>query len=470
MQVFYDDPQFEERRERGWHGDTLELVSGFDLGQLPAPIGWHPAQPIPFRGTFLGRGQQIRSFSIDRSGGSHVGLFSVIGDGGVVNSLVIGHSGGSMSVVQSNASNIGVLAGELRAGGSITNITLVNVRVEGSGQGANVGGVVGLVSGGILRDARTTQGFRVDATGNDANVGGFVGHLSGGMFEDAMLSGFASVQINASGDNSSVGGAVGRLSSGAASNIKIPTANITVVLHSSATGGIVGRMTGGALSNVDATPQSGVSMSASNQGILGGVIGHFEAGVANDVTFDGDIVNAWVAVIEGMIAGTIEDAATINLWSAAQHSLSSPPFGVINGNPTIIPPSPFSAPVVAFSLPSIVAAVIDDEGDEEDKEKEEIEDDEEEQPVEDHPAKEDDDDDDDDDGESAKEDDGDGEPAKEDELDDDERAEPDYDDDFGDDDNEVDENYGDEGEDTNDDDEPELDYKMLSFIEDDFDL
>jgi hypothetical protein len=128
-------------------------------------MGWQPigttAKNAKFAGSFDGQGHEICDLFINRRAKSNVGLFGVVGWGGVIENVSL------MNVTVTAYSGVGGLVGWNR--GTISN-SYSTGRVTG---GWRVGGLVGHNSGTVSNSystGRVTGGWR---------VGGLVGHNSG---------------------------------------------------------------------------------------------------------------------------------------------------------------------------------------------------------------------------------------------------------------------------------------------------
>ncbi len=190
--------------------------------------GWQPIgnQRNPFAGIFAGNGFTIANLLIDRADSDNVGLFGAIeGENaeirglGLINLSISGnqHVGsligfmGSGKVVDSYASgtvkgfylNIGGLIGFT---GSLIDIdhsyTMVNVITK---RASNVGGLVGLFGGNILRNSYAAG--NVEASGfNVQAIGGLVGLSLGDIHNSYAL---GNVTVTATGRVQNVGGLIG---------------------------------------------------------------------------------------------------------------------------------------------------------------------------------------------------------------------------------------------------------------------
>jgi len=142
----------------------------------------------PFEGTFDGRGYEIRDLFINRSDENTVGLFGIVGEGGVIlNAGVVGANvTGHFTVGALSAMNLGVVSrcystGSVNGnsavggllGGNSGNVSSSYSTTSATGK-AVVGGLVGMNSRGTVTDSYAT-GSATRVYGSDSSFGGFVG-------------------------------------------------------------------------------------------------------------------------------------------------------------------------------------------------------------------------------------------------------------------------------------------------------
>jgi len=149
--------------------------------------GWHPiigagGNP-PFTGTFDGQGYEIRDMFVNLPGIGYVGLFSIVGEGGVVKNIGVvnadvtctAYIGGLVGVnlgTVTNSYSTGSVTSEYGAGGLVGGNagTVDNSYSTGSVTGnGGVGGLVGANNGTVSNSYSTGN-----VTGN-SSVGGLVG-------------------------------------------------------------------------------------------------------------------------------------------------------------------------------------------------------------------------------------------------------------------------------------------------------
>jgi len=149
--------------------------------------GWHPiigagGNP-PFTGTFDGQGYEIRDLFINLPGIGYVGLFSIVGEGGLIEDI---------GVVNANVTSTAYIG------------SLVGVNLGTVSNSYSTGSVTGNISVGGLVGSNTGTVSNSYSTGNvtsDYGAGGLVG-ANNGTLSDSYSTG------NVTG-NSSVGGLVG---------------------------------------------------------------------------------------------------------------------------------------------------------------------------------------------------------------------------------------------------------------------
>jgi len=194
-----------------------------------AGTAWTPAGT--FAGTLDGMGHAIRGVEVTIDGPA--GLFVAIGPGGTVRNLSL------LEVRIVGRSNVGGLAG------SSTDAAIEATTVTGTviGSGDNVGGVIGDSSNTTALDLRAVVSVK-----GEANVGGLVGLMSGGRVERSTADGVANGST-AEGCTM-VGGLVG-YANGA--TIAESFGNVTVASAGAANGGLVGWAEGGTVRDCYAT-------------------------------------------------------------------------------------------------------------------------------------------------------------------------------------------------------------------------
>ena len=211
--------------------------------------GWQPigTQDDLFTGTFDGQGYEIRDLFINRSDENFVGLFGVVGEGGVVQNI---------GVVNADMTGYGAVGGLVGNNeGTISN-SYSTGNVTGSEGNAGVGGLVG-ANLGTVSDSYSTG----DVTG-DTWVGGLVGWNEKGTVSNSYSTGSVNGELG-------VGGLVGA-SSGIVSN-SYSTGSVT---GNENVGGLVGENTA-TVSNAYSTGSVTGSLS------VGGLVGKNDATVSD---------------------------------------------------------------------------------------------------------------------------------------------------------------------------------------------
>ena len=261
--------------------------------------GKYKASPIgtTFTGSFEGLGNTISNLTIkDTASSASVGLFAIVGTGGVVRDVGVINgnvSGGSVSNKSAGSVNVGELAGFLF--GSVINCYSTGSSTVGTDTSTPNGGLVadagGLV-GGISAPAALIDNSYSTATvsgGGSAFAGGLVGGFyDGGTIESSYASGNITVGGNTEGGTLSgavAGGLVGVINnnSGTGNN---GTGSVDVVTNDRATGistagsGSAGGLIGAAggpvtikLSYATGAVAVGPGVSISALGFGGGLVG-----------------------------------------------------------------------------------------------------------------------------------------------------------------------------------------------------
>ena len=145
----------------GWQGTRFVLTQSIILPADVDPIvGGHPGNPIPFRGIFDGGGYNIILAAADLSNLNSVGLFAVVGNGGVVRNFTIA------TVQLADPSGfVGAVAGEVASGGLISNVSVATASVSAHASANAIGGIVGVVrNGGRIHDVRVTGSISITST------------------------------------------------------------------------------------------------------------------------------------------------------------------------------------------------------------------------------------------------------------------------------------------------------------------
>jgi hypothetical protein len=237
------------------HADKHFLqIDDINLGVPPwnAGEGWLPigSSAARFTGNYNGDGHIISGLYMNRPGMGSLGMWGFIGDGGVVQNVVLADV-----QVTGGAQIVGTLAGTNR--GTISNSSVTGV-VSG---GYRVGGMVGENNPGTVEYCFAN----VTVLANNGRIGGLVGFNVGG----TVYQSYATANVSGGWY---VGGVVGRNLQGTMQQC-YATGNIN---GSNSVGGLVGDTEGGSISN------SYAMGNASGGFAVGGLIGYvWQTAVSN---------------------------------------------------------------------------------------------------------------------------------------------------------------------------------------------
>lgn len=197
-----------------------------------------------FTGKFDGLDYNIFNLNINRGAEDNVGLFGVVGSGAVINNVTL--VGGSIT----GHNYVGSLAGAVRDGASISNITN-SAKVNGS---TSVGGIIG--QSGNYSPSGKNEGASLEnlintgtVTGDTNNIGGLVGNMQNGTLGGTSYNLGA---VTAKGYN--VGGLVGHAYNATIGNQgedAVTVYNRLNVTGAYNVGGIVGNMEGTQVYNAE---------------------------------------------------------------------------------------------------------------------------------------------------------------------------------------------------------------------------
>lgn len=197
-----------------------------------------------FTGKFDGLDYNIFNLNINRGTEDNVGLFGVVGSGAVINNVTL--VGGSIT----GQNYVGSLAGAVRDGASISNITN-SAKVNGN---TSVGGIIG--QSGNYSPSGKNEGASLEnlintgtVTGNTNNIGGLVGNMQNGTLGGTSYNLGA---VTAKGYN--VGGLVGHAYNATIGNQgedAVTVYNRLNVTGAYNVGGIVGNMEGSTVQNAE---------------------------------------------------------------------------------------------------------------------------------------------------------------------------------------------------------------------------
>ena len=203
----------------------LDYILTADIDLLELSFSWLPFAE-EFVGEFNGNGYKIQNLYIDEDGLVGVGLFSQIGEGGLVYDLTITNVN-----IDVDADNVGALAGINK--GTIERVVVDGDVVKGNN---NVGSLVGVNEGTI-----DFSYIYCEVTGK-TSVGGFVGVNNGTITNSGVAEAAVYANNGSLTDIAQAGGFVGWHKAGL---IKDCVAFADPVVGASMTGGFVGRADSG---------------------------------------------------------------------------------------------------------------------------------------------------------------------------------------------------------------------------------
>lgn len=193
------------------YSGTVKLGTDIDLtGYDWTPIDCiYYGEQFGFAGmTFDGQGHKITGLNINATGDKYVGLFALVGDGGIVQNLQVeGNITAEYSLGELEG-GVGGIAGCIDKG-TVKNC-LSNVAIEATGTGwLGIGGVAGIAQSGSTIDLCWNEG---NVTGNINDEYGFAG--VGGIVGagDIAVTNSANFGTISCGDTSSTGGIMGTIS------------------------------------------------------------------------------------------------------------------------------------------------------------------------------------------------------------------------------------------------------------------
>ena len=280
-----------------WRKKSFQLTQSIDLGGcIFDPIA---RNNNAFKGDFDGAGFTISNLTVSKDGGWYMGLFAKLGTSAVSNLTLANAS-------ISGANWVGALAGAMTNAAEISNVSLSNVTV--SGTGSYVGGLVGegrwassaseitatnlTVSGddyvgGLIGRQTDNRGSvsQVTATNLSVSGGDYVGGLIGdedgnnSTISDLSLSG---VDVEATGSWGNVGGVVGQ-DNGSGSTITDISMSDFSIEGINQVGGVAGYLYGG----VSAANISASNVSVDGDYPVGGLTGQLEDSEASSIQLTG---------------------------------------------------------------------------------------------------------------------------------------------------------------------------------------
>ncbi|WP_092417780.1 GLUG motif-containing protein [Pseudomonas sp. NFPP07] len=230
---------------------------------------------------------------------------------------------------------VGLFAGN---SGSISNLKLANMTVNGNTSGAGfsyIGGLVGLNNGTLTNVSAT--GLRVNANASNTNVvGGLVGLNLGGAIDRASVA--VNSYVNGNGYTTSVGGLVGENVSGGAGPASITNSLTNVAIggylarnFAGGAGGLVGSNRGGYIADSSSSGSVG-NYSCSYVGTnMGGLIGYNQAGTVERSSSSATVRGNSASNIGGLIGFNTNSAVRESSFSGAVNGYGSASAGGLIG-------------------------------------------------------------------------------------------------------------------------------------------
>ena len=179
-----------------------ELAADLDLATDYAswtPLGTYTA-------TFDGNGYRISGLTVS-TGASDAGLFSQLGNNGVIRELALISPSVTITAAGSAA---GALAGQLVAGSLVHRSYVQGGTITNSGSTSFIGGITG-IQDGTIRASYATATVRTDGSQNNTRAGGLTGEMQ---TSAVITASYATGPVSVSGSGASAGGLVGRSNGG----------------------------------------------------------------------------------------------------------------------------------------------------------------------------------------------------------------------------------------------------------------
>ena len=295
-----------------------ELTANITLSGTWNPIG---SSSDRFTAIFDGKNKTISNLTI--TGNNYVGLFSATQNATISNLKLA-------TVSVTGAGNVGALIGDA------TNSTLSNIELIGdesqteiTGNGANIGGLVGMFAGTIT-DASSSLTVRGGNSDPADNTGGLVGQLAGGSIKNSNSSG----SVSSSGGADNVGGLVGQTANNTTISNSWASGNVSSFsnINGNQHGGLVG-FNNGAISNSWAS--GNISSTGSNTS-YGGLVGNNIGAISNSWT-SGNVLAPSNAFVGGLVGFNPNIGVISNSWASGEFAgnnvggLVGQSFGNING-------------------------------------------------------------------------------------------------------------------------------------------
>lgn len=153
-----------------------------------------------FDGTLDGNGHTISGF-YETESVQYSGLFGYLGPNALIKNLTIENA--NIAITRSSVSSVGVVAGYCE--GNIENVTVkdseITFTTTSTTNTANIGGFVGEMNGGSIKDSKTENSSITLNAKNIALVGGFVGTYSSNA-ENSITNSIADTDITVTTDSS----------------------------------------------------------------------------------------------------------------------------------------------------------------------------------------------------------------------------------------------------------------------------
>ncbi|OUS76552.1 hypothetical protein B1748_10640 [Paenibacillus sp. MY03] len=238
-------------------------TAGWNDGEGFEPIGGNGNAASTFTGTFDGAGHVIRNLTVNRPTTDFVGLFGIVGSGGIIRD--VGLVEGSIT----GNSAAGGLVGYGVTGSSISS-SYSSVFVNGS---VYVGGLAG------RQDGAVSDSYATGSASGTSAVGGLVGNLEGA----EVIRSYASGEVNASGGHA--GGLAGII----AGSTIIQSYAIGAVSGIDTAGGLVG------MTDYGLIRQSYASGAVKGSGYAGGLVGSNNGALIEDSFWDWEAAGQSVA-------------------------------------------------------------------------------------------------------------------------------------------------------------------------------
>lgn len=228
-------------------------TAGWNNGEGFEPIGGNGNAASRFTGDFDGTGHVIRNLTVNRPSTDFVGLFGIVGSGGVVRD--VGLVEGSIT----GKNETGGLAGYSEAGSSISS-SYTSVSVNGS---VHVGGLAGRYDGAL------SDSYATGPVSGTAAVGGLAGNLE----RADVIRSYATGEVN------------GSVHAGGLAGMSLGS----TIIQSYAIGAVNGIDTAGGLvgmTDYGLIQQSYASGAVSGRGYTGGLIGSNNGALIEDSFWD----------------------------------------------------------------------------------------------------------------------------------------------------------------------------------------